>query len=82
MKNHLSTTLLAASLLLLSGCAGVGTSAIRNGRAAYNNAMIDTNNEQLLAMIVRMRYQEPSGLLTVESITANVCAIEPTQVPR
>jgi hypothetical protein len=57
---------------MVAGCAVAGTTAIRNGRAAYNEAMVATNNEQLLAMIVRMRYQEPYGLLAVASITANV----------
>lgn len=66
----------AASLLLLvtvlGGCALAGSSVIRNGRAVYNEAMVTTNLEQLLAMIVRVRYQEPTGMLAVASITANV----------
>lgn len=44
---------------------------IRSGRPVYNDAIVSTNNEQLLAMIVRMRYQEPAGLLAVASVTAN-----------
>jgi hypothetical protein len=64
--------LLAITCLSVAGCAVAGPSAIRNGRAMYNNAMVATNNEQLLTMIVRMRYQEPAGLLAVSSITANV----------
>ncbi|HLK12136.1 MAG TPA: hypothetical protein VKW76_12225 [Candidatus Binatia bacterium] len=32
----------------------------------------DTNNEQTLALIVRARYGEPSGLLSVASVTANL----------
>jgi hypothetical protein len=54
------------------GCAVLGPAAIRNGRAAYNDALIATNNEQVLAMIVRWRYGEPSGLLAVTSVTANL----------
>ena len=58
--------------LLAAGCAGVGPDVIRSGRPVYNEAIVATNNEQLLAMIVRMRYQEPAGLLAVASVTANV----------
>ena len=72
MRHSLPAVLLSIVGLLVAGCSVAGTTAIRNGRAAYNQAMVDTNNEQLLAMIVRMRYQEPYGLLAVASITANV----------
>jgi hypothetical protein len=72
MRHHLTVALLSIIGLTAAGCAVAGTTAIRNGRAAYNEAMVATNNEQLLAMIVRMRYEEPSGLLAVASITANV----------
>jgi len=54
------------------GCAMIGPQSIRNGRAAYNDAIISTNNQQVLAMIVRMRYGEPTGLLAVSSVTANL----------
>lgn len=58
--------------LAAPGCAVLGPSSIENGRAAYNDALIETNNEQVLAMIVRMRYGEPTGLLAVTSVTANL----------
>lgn len=58
--------------LLIGGCAVAGSTSIRSGRAAYNDAIVATNNEQMLAMIVRMRYEEPSGLLAVASVTANI----------
>ncbi len=75
MRTTLPAVLLLFVLLVLpavTGCSVAGTSAIRNGRAAYNDAIIETNNEQILAQIVRMRYMEPSGLLAVASVTANV----------
>ena len=72
MNHGLTPALVSIILLVLPGCNVVGTSTLRHGRAAYNDAMVATNNEQLLAMIVRMRYQEPSSLLAVASITANV----------
>lgn len=58
--------------LAVAGCAALGPASIENGRASYNDALIDTNSEQILAMIVRMRYGEPAGLLAVTSVTANL----------
>ncbi len=64
--------LLAALLpLVVAGCNFTGTTTIRNGRAAYNDAITATNNEQILTKILGMRYQEPTGLLSVSSVTAN-----------
>lgn len=62
--------LIAGALAL--GCAGSGPGMLRAGRPLYNEAIAETNNEQLLAMIVRMRYNEPAGLLAVNSVTANM----------
>ncbi len=58
--------------LLAAGCAVVGPAAIRSGRSVYNDAIVATNNQQVLAMIVRTRYGEPTGLLAVASVTASV----------
>ena len=57
---------------LLAGCAVVGPPSIRNGRSVYNDAINDTNNQQLLMVIIRERYSENSSLLAVSSVTANV----------
>ena len=64
--------LLLAAAVAAAGCTVLGPAAIRNGRAAYNDAIVATNNRQLLAMIVQMRYGEPSGLLAVSSVTASL----------
>ncbi len=58
--------------LAATGCALLGPASIKSGRAAYNDAIIATNSQQVLAMIVRMRYGEPVGLLAVTSVTANL----------
>jgi hypothetical protein len=58
--------------LAATGCALLGPASIRSGRSAYNEAIIATNNQQVLGMIVRMRYGEPTGLLAVTSVTANL----------
>jgi hypothetical protein len=70
MRHRLTPALLSIIGLMVAGCNVAGTSTLRNGRAAYNDAMVTTNAEQLLAMLVRMRYQEPSSLLAVASIRA------------
>jgi hypothetical protein len=56
----------------LSGCANLGSEVIRSGRPAYNDAILATNDEQLLQNIVRMRFGDGLGFLTVSSVTANV----------
>lgn len=63
---------LALGACSLLGCAVAGPSAISNGRMVYNDVITRTNSEQLLALIVRLRYGEPFGLLTVASVTANL----------
>ena len=69
----------AAAILWLSGCgrflgprATLGPGSIVRGRELYNQVISDTNNQQTLELIVRARYGEPSGLLSVASVTANV----------
>jgi hypothetical protein len=65
----------AAALALaavLAGCTWLGPEIIRSGRPAYNDAILTTNDEQLLQNIVRMRFGDSVGFLTVSSVTANV----------
>ena len=57
---------------LLSSCSTVGPAMIRSGRPAYNDAILKTSDEQLLQNIVRLRFVDSLGFLTVSSITANV----------
>lgn len=65
---------------LLAGCTVVGPSALRNGRLAYNEAITDTNNQQLLMAVVRNRYDETASLLAVASVTANVSVTATTGI--
>jgi len=55
-----------------AGCAQVGPQVIRAGRPAYNDAILATNDQQLLQNIVRMRFGDGLGFLSVSSVTANV----------
>jgi hypothetical protein len=67
-------TLIGAILFswLLAGCTVVGPSAIRSGRLAYNEAITETNNQQILKLVIQSRYEESGNLLSVASVTANV----------
>ncbi len=56
----------------LAGCAWLGPEIIRSGRPAYNDAILATNDEQLLQNIVRLRFGDSIGFLTVSAVTANV----------
>ena len=73
--------LMMAGLLLVCGCsrllgpkATLGPGSIVRGRGLYNEVITQTNNEQTLELIVRARYGEPIGLLSVVSVTANLRA--------
>ncbi len=55
----------------LVGCNTVGPEAIYSGRAAYNEAIEKTNNQQMFELIVKNRYGESAGLLAVASVSAN-----------
>jgi hypothetical protein len=69
------------TVLLACGCshwlgpqATLGPGSIVRGRGLYNEVITHTNNEQTLDLIVRTRYGEPAGLLSVASVTANLRA--------
>ena len=57
---------------LMMGCTVVGPKSIRSGRMAYNEAISETNNQQILKLVVQDRYEERGNLLAVSSVTANV----------
>ncbi len=59
-------------VLFGTGCTFLGPKALRGSRSAYNDAIVATNAQQVLSMVVRMRYGEPTGLLAVTSVTSNM----------
>jgi hypothetical protein len=63
---------LLSGVLLCGGCASVGPSMISNGRAVYNEVINYTEDQQLLNLIVRERYDQTFGMLTVASVTASL----------
>ncbi|HTP63674.1 MAG TPA: hypothetical protein VMJ14_16515 [Burkholderiales bacterium] len=66
-----SALLLAASLAC-AGCALVGPASISNGRGVYSDVINNTEDEQLLKVIVLERFGQTFGMLTVSSVTASI----------
>ena len=64
--------MLGMAAVLICGCSIVGPRAIRAGRDAYNEAVNQTENRQMMMTIVRNRYGEPTSMLAVSSIAANI----------
>lgn len=62
----------SAVAAVLSGCAAAGPAALRSGRSAYNAVINETEDEQILSMIVRTRYAETFDMLAVSNVTANL----------
>lgn len=54
------------------GCATVGPRAINAGRGVYAEVINKTEDEQVLSMIVRNRYDETFGMISVASVTASL----------
>lgn len=57
---------------LITACAEVGPRSITAGRGVYAEVINRTEDEQLLSVIVRMRYNETFGMLSVASVTASM----------
>jgi hypothetical protein len=64
--------LLIVSALGLNGCATVGPKSIAAGRGVYTEVINRTDDEQILNVLVRMRYEETFGMMSVASVTANL----------
>ena len=67
----LAALALAPALALGAGCHIPGPTSIKTGRDNYNVAIQQTNNEQLLLNLVRLRYRDTPLFLEVSSVTTN-----------
>ena len=63
---------LSGLIMILQGCAVAGPASVNNGRSAYNTVINATEDEQILSMIVRQRYDETFGMLAVSNVTASL----------
>jgi hypothetical protein len=64
--------LLIVGALGFCGCVVVGPRSITAGRGAYTEVINRTSNEQILNVIVRQRYDETFGMISVVSVTASL----------
>lgn len=62
------------AVLVLHACAPLGPTSLTRGRPTYNAVINATEDEQILAMIVRHRYDETFGMLAVSGVTASLRA--------
>jgi len=69
-RPHVLSALVLVVLALSTGCNLAGPSALTSGRLAYNEVIRQTEMEQLLLNIVRMRFVEPPFFIQVGSVTA------------
>jgi hypothetical protein len=69
---HHRSVLITLVVLGLCSCAVVGPRSITSGRGDYAEVINRTEDEQILNVIVRQRYNETFGMMTVASITANL----------
>ena len=72
MNVRLIWPMLLPATALVGGCALVGPASISNGRSVYNEVINQTEDQQILNTIVRLRYDRTFGMLTVASVTANI----------
>jgi hypothetical protein len=69
-----SALLVAASLIVLSGCQLIGPSSIDTGRGRYNDVIQTTSMVQTMANIVRVSRHEPPLFMDVTEVDATVSA--------
>lgn len=71
MDKSFKAGMILAITLLISSCASVGPRQIMYNRNDYNAIIRDTESQQLLLNIVRLRYLEPVGFLKVTNIAGS-----------
>ena len=61
--------IISGSVLLLTGCSTAQLSNVQKNRGNYNVALNQSDNEQFLLNIVRMRFDKSPFFIGVDSIT-------------
>lgn len=59
------------TLLVMTGCASIGPKQVHIDRGTYNNMVRQTDQEQLLTNIIRLRYLEVTQYIQVTNLTAS-----------
>ena len=57
--------------LLIVGCKSLGPNSIKSNRGAYMEALSQTDKEEMLANIIRSKYNDPPVFLKIKTISAN-----------
>ena len=57
-------------LLLMAGCTGIGAARIEGDRNNYNQAIQQTNDEQLLLNLVRLKYRDTPFFMEVSNVAS------------
>ena len=70
-RTVLCPLILVVSTWMIGGCHVTGPAAVKTGRASYNVAIQQTNSEQLLLNLVRLRYRDPPYFLEVASVSTS-----------
>lgn len=68
-RHRLPLILKSIALLALAGCTSMGPRAIKGERINYNVALQQTNDEQILLNLVRLKYRDTPIFLNVNGIT-------------
>ncbi len=63
--------IMCLSVLSIMGCRSIGPNTVRLDRGTYNNIVLQTEQEQLLMNIVRLRYMEGDQYTQISAITAS-----------
>ncbi len=71
MLKKISSFIFISLVLGLTACTSIGPSAIKSTRGDYNIALQQTNNEQLLLNIVRLKYRDNPTFLKLTSVTTS-----------
>lgn len=71
-RSRCSASAVALMLAGVMGCVGIGPRAIGAQRGDYNIALQETNDQQLLLNIVRLRYAETPSFLEVTGIVTQL----------
>jgi len=74
-RARVRVAVLVLSTLVFCSCAVVGPRSITAGRGVYAEVINRTEDEQILNALVRLRYDETFGMITVASVTANLSFI-------
>ncbi len=64
-------SLLFLLILVITGCSSIGPKKISMDRGSYNDIVRETDQEQLLKNIVRLRYMETPSYMQVTNVTAS-----------